>query len=120
MTLRFQIMNPAPEEGEVVRIVDEKLLASFRGGWCEWCRTAVAVHAHHLYSRGAGRCDVRENVVSLCAVDHANTHNGKSPTREQLLELVAAREGTTAAKIVTKIQRLRRLDKDGKEPKRKQ
>lgn len=100
-----------------MRIEDDKLLASFRWPSCEWCRAigAVAAHwgcdPHHILSRGAGRVDIAENIVSLCRVCHGNNHAGNSPYPFDLLELAAKREGTTPEAIVAKVQKIRRTPK---------
>lgn len=95
-----------------MRIIDEALLQEFRYVWqCEFCnRSTPGCDPHHIFSRGAGRLDIRENIVSLCRKCHQLNHDGKI-TRAELLDIVARREHTTAAKIVAKVYRLRRKRK---------
>ena len=78
-------------------VIDEKLLASFRGpGICEWCkRYAGHRHAAHVRPRqmgGGSRLDVRINLISLCWFCHLAQHEGREPTRADLEAVVAARE----------------------------
>lgn len=49
-----------------MRIVNDKLLALFRGPKCEFCWDYNALQCHHVYPRGGGRLDIRENLVCLC------------------------------------------------------
>jgi hypothetical protein len=97
-----------------MRIENENLLDWFRNApKCEWCRkpTPAGCDPHHVRSRGAGRIDVRENLVSLCRVCHTIHHAGCEPTTEDLLEVVAKREGRTVESIRRKIDRLRNDDR---------
>ena len=97
-----------------MKIIDKKLLKDFsRPGRCEWCDVYFAggLDPAHIFSRGAGRVDITENLVSLCRTCHSYNHAGKEPTRAQLLLLAAKRERTTAEEIVDKVQRIRRDDK---------
>ena len=100
-----------------MRIVNESILDLFRVPQpCAWCRIRVATDPHHIFSRGAGRLDVAINLVSLCRQDHRNAHDGHQPTREQLLQIVARREGISVETIVDRIWLLRRLDKHAEIP----
>ena len=63
-------------------IKDESLLDTFRGpGICEMCRKWVTYRSpHHVVCRGIGggsRCDIRENLISLCGpfVGGENCHD---------------------------------------------
>lgn len=97
-------------------IKDAKLLKEFRTpGPCEWCGVWCAKREPaHIFSVGAGRLDIRENLVALgstpnfCCPCHTLSHNGKEPTREQLLEIAGKREGKTPEEITEKVWRLRR------------
>jgi hypothetical protein len=94
-----------------MRIENERLLAEFRhAARCEWCgkRTPQGCDPAHLFSRGAGRVDVRDNLAALCRECHTKQHAGNEPTVEQLLVLVAKREGKTPQTIRNKIARIRR------------
>jgi hypothetical protein len=99
-----------------MKLIDKSLIASFRGSICEWCLYVAASEGHHIFSKGAGRVDIRGNLVSLCRLCHTKAHAGHSPTREQLLTVAARREKTTAEAITAEVQRIRRLTKEGKEP----
>lgn len=91
-----------------MRVIDRDLLKRFaQAPRCEFCHRAGPVDGAHIYSRGAGRVDIAENLCSLCRCCHSLSHNGQEPTREQLLEIAAKREGTTAEKITEKVNGLR-------------
>ncbi len=98
-----------------MRIVDETVLDEFRGpGKCEWCGfRCYALHPHHLWARGmggGGRLDVRINLIGLCWVCHSDVHHGDI-SRQDLLAVVAAREGKLQSEIEEEIWRLRRTPK---------
>lgn len=85
--------------------------------WCEWCGCLLryASECAHVFSRGTGQLDIRRNLIGLggpwdCACHH-NSHWGKSPTNEELLEKVAEREQTTPDAIRALIYWLRRAPK---------
>lgn len=100
-----------------MKVVDEKLLAEFRESpRCEWCNKAKPVEPHHIFSRGAGRLDIRWNLVALCRWCHSSAHSANSvnnarPKLQDLLELVARREGIKPEEIKPRVDRLRRQDK---------
>ena len=77
-------------------IIDNALILAFRlTSRCAWCKRIRPVHVHHLFSKGMGggsRVDIAINLCPLCAYCHSSHHNGREPTRSQLLALVAARE----------------------------
>ncbi len=95
-----------------MKIVDDGLLSQFRGCLCEWCRLRVYSEAAHIFSRGAGQVDIRENLVALCRFCHDENHRGHEPMRDQLLMIAAKRENTTQDKIKREVWRIRRLPKD--------
>ena len=102
-----------------MRIVDEALLETFRQpGPCSWCgRWFPRLDAAHVFAKGLGsgsRLDVTQNLVSLCRQDHSMSHAGKSPTRAELLAIVAEREGVSLEDIEVEIFRLRREPKGGR------
>jgi len=65
--------------------------------------SALSGASSHIHSRGAGRVDIRGNLIALGgAFDcncHGLTHDGKIG-REELLLLTALREGLTVESIV--------------------
>ena len=100
-------------------IKDETLLAEFRAAWrCEWCKrwSPHGCDPHHVFSRGAGRLDVRINLVSLCRACHQAHHAGQIPLRCDLLAIVATREGVNQFEIEDEIYRLRRTRRKHAEP----
>jgi hypothetical protein len=103
-----------------MRIIDEKLLATFRGvGRCEACRKLVSMReCAHILGKGMGggrRIDNRLNLVSLCGIFtggndcHYRHHLGRSPTADELWEIVGKREGVSGEAAREEIYRLRRL-----------
>ncbi len=95
-----------------MKVVDRNLLREFSAlGPCEFCGWNSQRHAHHIYSRGAGQVDIRENLVGLCWRCHRQNHDGHEPKRNQLLQVAAWREGTTPHAITAEVHRLRRLPK---------
>ena len=97
------------------RIV-EAVRKSFRGRRCEHCRgPGFDVAGHHVHTVATGRIDRAWNLIALgnafgCGC-HVHHHNGKAPTTEECLAIVAAREGTTVARIQEAVWTLRRADK---------
>lgn len=109
-----------------MKIVNESVLDLFRGhGRCELChRSCTAREPHHIWAKGiggGGRLDVRINLVALGATAswqcecHTRIHNG-GLKRDELLIIVALREGITTAMIVDRINELRRLPKESERP----
>lgn len=95
---------------------DEKLLAEFRRApRCEYCQqwTPHGCDPAHLMSRGAGRVDIRSNLMSLCRKCHSAAHYGSIKLAE-LFRIVCRREKTTVARIKAKVWRIRRLPKGSK------
>ena len=94
-----------------MRIVDEPLLREFCfAPNCEWCNdySQFGRDPAHIFSRGAGRVDIRENLVALCRLCHNLHHAGLRPTRKELLKVAAKREGTTPKRIERIVQLIRR------------
>lgn len=105
-----------------MRIVNELLLRQFGGpGPCEFCRKLVRRReCHHVYTRGAGRLDLRLNLIALCATFsggdncHDAAHNG-AIMRCDLLAVVAAREGCNQVDIEAIVFLFRRLPRNPSE-----
>jgi len=55
------------------RIVNEEVLESVRSMPCICCK-ATPSDPHHLTTRGAGGCDVYENLMPLCRKHHTEIH----------------------------------------------
>ena len=83
---------------------------------CECCNKHCPTGAapHHLFSRGAGRLDIRLILQPLCLECHADFHNGKI-SRAFLLGKRAKKERTTAEAITQVVHWLRALPKDANE-----
>lgn len=103
-----------------LRIVDDALLQTFREKpRCEYCLrpTPNGCDPAHIFSRGAGRLDIPINLVALCRSPcHTNNHAANSgnrlrPNRDDLLLVVALREGLRVEDIVDEVHRLRRTPK---------
>lgn len=93
-----------------MKVIDKPMLLEFRlMRQCAWCRAKVQeCDPAHIFSRGAGRVDIRENVVNLCFRCHRSSHDGNGPTRDELLAIAAQRERTSAEAIWERVMRLRR------------
>ncbi len=103
-----------------MKIVDEDCLNEFRGIACCWCSKRPS-EAAHIMARGHGgglRLDVRINIVPLCRSCHAKHHGGGTPSKPDLIDIVAAREKMQAWEVLAELHRLQRLDKNGKEGRR--
>lgn len=79
------------------RVRDPKAILGARKLYCERCRRPAFGEPHHIFTRGAGGPDIKENLIQLCTC-HDLAHRGKIP-RQELMEIVARREGTTADEI---------------------
>lgn len=82
-----------------------------RAAVCSWCgrKTPQGCDPDHVFTRGTGRLDVRINLASLCRWCHTRRHcQNRDPSRDDLLSLVAEREGTTSDEIQEMIWALRR------------
>lgn len=100
-----------------MRLVDKALLKIVAAcPNCECCgaRTPNGADPHHIYSKGAGRVDIPENLVALCRSCHNGYHYSSKPSLQDLLTIVAIREGMIAEDIEKEVFRIRNLDKDGK------
>lgn len=95
---------------------NESLLDEFRRQTrCECCgETTPRCEAHHLTHKGNCRLDVRENLIGLKPEHHYSHHYSGKPSRDELLEIVAKREGKTSSEIRALICRLRQLPKVAK------
>lgn len=104
-----------------MRVVDETILKSFRhAGPCSWCgKWSSRREVHHLWCRGMGggsRLDIPINLISLGPWYSCQCHalaQANQITRDDLLALVAAREGLLQDQIVDEINRLRRTPRHG-------
>ena len=101
-----------------MKVIDEAVLDHFREKTvCEACLRPLRyrAHPHHLWARGLGggsRIDHPWNLITLggnrdCNC-HGRHHDGNTPTRDFLIEVVAKREGVTADQVQAEIWRLLR------------
>lgn len=65
----------------------------------------------HILSRGAGRVDIRANILSLCRKCHSSSHDGGRPTQDDMLQRAAEREKCLPSDIQESVWYIRRLDK---------
>ena len=101
-----------------MRIENDALLQYFRSRpFCEWCKkSGYGFDPAHVLARGLGggsQLDVALNLCSLCRTCHTNHHAGFSPTKEELFELIARREGLENGDVV--LQALWRLQRQTKQ-----
>lgn len=91
-----------------MKVIDDAVLQAFReSGRCEYCLRATpgGCHPHHWYARGFGggsRLDIRINLIALCWHCHRLVHDGHVP-REELLEIIAKREGLEPEEVERRI-----------------
>lgn len=79
-----------PFKARWTRERDPAAMAASRSTWCHYCgRTGMAIHRHHLVTRGAGGSD--RQTIDLCAKCHDDFHTTGRITREQL-EIAAERD----------------------------
>lgn len=100
-----------------MKIINKPLLASMaHPGPCEWCgKLCSARESHHIFSRGAGRLDIRINLIALgkgfsCPC-HTEAHQGHI-TKDDFLAVVAVREKCYQADIRDVVHLLRRMQKE--------
>lgn len=103
-----------------MRIINQPLIESFRTpGPCRWCHKDVRMLcAAHIFSKGAGRVDLRCNLVQLgmdplkdCSCHH-DSHMGLKPTFEDLLAISAEDHKCRTEDIHQVVYFIRRLPKE--------
>jgi hypothetical protein len=96
-------------------IIDFDALAACRNRpACECCKRRPPCEAHHVWFRGMGggsRLDVPINLIALCRQCHNQVHAGVI-RRDDLLAIVALREGMLQDDIEAEINRLKRSPKE--------
>lgn len=93
-----------------MKLADESLLNEFRAARrCELCRrgTPSGCDPCHLMSRGAGRVDLRCNIVAACRACHQLSHTNPA-VLAQMFEIAARRERMTVEQIRDVVHRVRR------------
>lgn len=76
------------------RVKDRKMIKAMRKDYCERCGVYANIEPHHVFTVGSGGGDIAMNLVQLCTSCHIGAHSG-SVKRDELLAIVARREGTT-------------------------
>ena len=96
--------------------INEAVLDVFRH-WpeCEWCKRPLPDGADpaHIFSRGAGRVDIPENVCALCRECHSSNHAGNRPRTLDLMIVSGHREKMLAEDIQQTVWDLRRYEGTG-------
>ncbi len=102
-----------------MRIISPETLDRFRGpGRCSWCgKSCSTTEGHHWRSRGAGRLDIRINLLRLGSslTFECPCHGilqGKKEHEAKVIELIAIREKTTPEAVETVVNMLLRLPKE--------
>lgn len=100
-----------PESGGVVKPNPSIRKPFSAPGLCECCGVPCpeSRECHHVFTRGAGGPDIRENLIGLCFQCHRRFHDGHEPRRETMLAIIAEREGKTVEAIVEAVNAKRRL-----------
>lgn len=80
------------------RVEDSKTIQAMKKPYCELCGQQAYGEPHHIKTRGSGGGDIPENLIQLCWEHHVAVHSGRLP-REDLVAVVAAREGKTPEEI---------------------
>ena len=111
-----------------MKIVNEPLLKLFRQKpHCEICgrRSDGWLDPHHIHAKGMGaghRMDHRFNLLAVCRCCHNKIHmanltiDGRAATKEDLLFIVAQREGVAQESIEMVLHLIQRLPKDASLP----
>ncbi len=102
-----------------MKIVNQPLIESYRTpGPCRFCGKKVRMRcAAHIFSKGAGRVDIRCNLVQLgmdAVTDcdcHHNSHMGNKPTFDNLLRISAEDHKCRPEDIHQVVYFLRRMPK---------
>lgn len=84
--------------GKHKRTKDHKMIQAMRGNTCERCGKWTTIEPHHVFTVGAGGGDLRINLVQLCTDCHIGAHSG-SVTRDELLDIIARREGMSVDEV---------------------
>lgn len=96
-----------------MKVINKGLLKeAAKPGLCECCGAPCpdGRDPHHLMTKGAGRVDVRSNIVSLCRVCHVGFHASGTPSFEALIVIAAMRDKTTPNAIMEMVYRIRADD----------
>lgn len=96
-----------------MRIINDALLKEFRlKTRCEVCKKAMpGLDPHHVATKGAGRLDIKINLISADRECHDRIHAGFID-RDDLIQIIADREGiANPSNIQEVIWMLKRLPK---------
>lgn len=81
------------------RIVNRKIINLMRSNTCEYCGRQCNIEPHHVFSRGSGGGDIKENLIQLCSQCHINTHAGRMPNKEECISIIGKREHLYAGEV---------------------
>ena len=80
------------------RIKNRKTIQAVRKNYCEYCGGRATGEPHHMFTVGSGGGDVEYNLIQLCTCCHVAVHAGHIE-RDELLSIVAEREGLTVDEV---------------------
>ncbi|MGB9859855.1 MAG: HNH endonuclease signature motif containing protein, partial [Moorellaceae bacterium] len=80
------------------RVENSKTIQAMTKPYCELCGQQAYGEPHHIKTRGSGGGDIPENLIQLCWEHHVAVHSSHL-SREDLVAVVAAREGKTPEEI---------------------
>lgn len=80
------------------RIIERKMIQRCRKSYCEYCGKPSNIEPHHVFTVGSGGGDIKENLIQLCTMHHIQAHGGEI-RKEELIEIIAKREGMTAEEV---------------------
>ena len=98
------MLTPVPKRKTVK---DKKAVKRCRKTRCEVCGGIASGDPHHIYSQGAGGPDIPENLIQLCFRCHYEEVPSGKLSRQELLEIVARREGKTVDEVESIIRAAR-------------
>lgn len=92
-------------------LIDERLLRMIRAEKrCACCGKPGMVQAAHIMSKGAGRVDIRGNILPMRLECHRQEHDGNK-SKDELLVISGRREGVDPEIIRDTVNLFRRIPK---------
>lgn len=80
------------------RVKSKPTIDKSRKKSCEVCGSTKGLVVHHVFTRGSGAPDLKENLLCLCVDCHAEAHSGQI-AKEDLLGVISEREGKSVEEI---------------------